>query len=181
MSSTSPHLHIRAVIFFLPKCLLLLLICIFGVLFFFFLNVFYFSSFAYSVCYFFSFQMSSTSPHLHIRSVIFFLPKCLLLLLICIFGLFFLLPNVFYFSSFAYSGCYFFSSKMSSTSPHLHIWAVIFFLPKCLLLLLICIFRVLFFFFPNVFYFSSFAYSGCQFIPFPYGYFSPQRMSSTFP
>merc|ERR1712157_295184 len=117
MSSTSPHLHIRAVIFFLPKCLLLLLICIFRMLFFFFLNVFYFSSFAYSVCYFFSFQMSSTSPHLHIRSVIFFLPKCLLLLLICIFGvifflpkcllilicifglLFFFLQNVFYFSS----------------------------------------------------------------------------------
>merc|ERR1711895_257273 len=52
MSSTSPHLHIRAVIFFLPKCLLLLLICIFGLLFFFFQNVFYFSSFAYSGCLF---------------------------------------------------------------------------------------------------------------------------------
>merc|ERR1712121_109985 len=106
MSSTSPHLHIRAVIFFFP-------------------NVFYFSSFAYSVCYFFSSKMSSTSPHLHIRGVIFFLPKCLLLPLICIFGvLFFFFPNVFYFSSFAYLGCYFFSSKMSSTSPHLHIQGV---------------------------------------------------------
>merc|ERR1712176_806583 len=163
MSSTSPLLHIQSVIFFFP-------------------NVFYFSSFAYSECYFFSSQMSSTSPHLHIRAVIFtskisstsphlhiravifFLPKCLLLLLICIFRvLFFFFPNVFYFSSFAYSGCYFFSSKMSSTSPHLHIQGVIFFLPKCLLLLLICIFGVLFFFFPNVFYFSSFAYSECYF------------------
>merc|ERR1712240_506035 len=122
MSSTSPHLHIQGVIFFLPKCLLPLLICIFGVIFFFFQNVFYFSSFAYLPCYFFSSKMSSTSPHLHIQGVIFFLPKCLLLLFICIFGvLFFFFPNVFYFSSFAYSGCYFFSSKMSSTSPHLHI------------------------------------------------------------
>merc|ERR1712198_277200 len=101
-------------------------ICIFGLLFFFS-------------------KMSSTSPHLHIRAVIFFLPKCLLLLLICIFGvLFFFFPNVFYFSSFAYSECYFFSSQMSSTSPHLHIPGVIYFLPKWLLLLLICIFRVLF-------------------------------------
>merc|ERR1712176_1382163 len=171
MSSTSSHLHIQGVIFF-PKCLLLLLICIFGLLFFYF-------------------QMSSTSHHLHIRSVIFFLPKCLLLLLICIFRvLFFFFPNVFFFSSFAYSECYFFSSQMSSTSPHLHIWAVIFFLPKCLLLLLICIFRLLFFFFQNVFYFSSFAYSGCYFFFPNVFYFSSfacsacyffSKMSSTSP